>query len=177
MYRHSQSALYLTLVLFILHMRTVQYGLPWTSYDCPFLTHSSNVHPYSTPYALFECQPIAVRPSNRPWPSYHCPYVTHSYKNVQPNFTLWTLFECQSTVQPTMDFMDTTIHMLHTLIMSILTSGFGHSSNVNQLYDQPWTSYDCPYVTHSANVHPYFMIWTLCECPCTFLRLLFCPTP
>ena len=67
--------------------------------------------------------------------------------------------------------------MLHTLIMSILTSRFGHSSNVNRLYDRPWTSYDSPYVTQSGNVHPYFMILTLCECPCTFLRLLFCPTP
>ena len=67
--------------------------------------------------------------------------------------------------------------MLHTLIMSILTSRFGYSSNVNRLYDRPWTSYDSPYVTQPGNVHPYFMIFTLGECPCTFLRLLFCPTP
>jgi hypothetical protein len=120
----------------------------------PRLTHSLNVK------QLYD----------RPWTSYHCPYVTHSY-NVQPYFTLWTLFKCQSTVRPT------TIHMLHTFIMSILTSRFGHSLNVNQLHDRPWTSYDCPYVTHSANVHLYFMTWTLCGCPCTFLRLLFCATP
>jgi hypothetical protein len=132
---------------------------------------------------------------------FQCPSIFHALHTLSMSNNCITVHGLHTTVH----------HMLHTLIMSSnLTSPFRHSSNVNQLYDRPWisydypyathsynvhpyffwhsskvnqlydrpwTSYDCPYVTHSANVHPYFMIWTLCKSPCTFLRLLFCPTP
>ena len=73
--------------------------------------------------------------------------------------------------------LHTAVHMLHTLPMSILITCLTNSWNVNQLYDHPWTSYHCPYVTHSYNVQPYFPLWTLFECQSTYnQRLSICYT-